>query len=175
MPTYRIDNTTSGLHLGDFAADSPKAALDAMARDAGCDDHAHACELTEDDGSDLCVTEIESPVTFTIDSTEGSHEFCDTHNGATLDHSGWLAFVQAARRDGGSGRKVRLVLAEGDSSFTLDVEISERFTTLSKEIAGRATWTAGVLDGAVEETMATQRLARMAEGYAWAMEVLADA
>ena len=43
---YKIENTTSGLIMGIYEADSEKAALDAMARDAGYDDYADLDEQT---------------------------------------------------------------------------------------------------------------------------------
>lgn len=56
--TYRISSRETGLVLGEYQAESPEAALDAMARDAGYRDHAHACETTETDGSELVVEEV---------------------------------------------------------------------------------------------------------------------
>lgn len=58
MTTYRITNRTSGLDLGTFAADSPPAALDAMARAAGYYNYEHACDVAPTDDRDLDVVEV---------------------------------------------------------------------------------------------------------------------
>ena len=60
MTTYEITNSTSGLVLGTYEATSPEAALDLMARDAGYNNHAHACAVTGDDGDDLLVCEVDA-------------------------------------------------------------------------------------------------------------------
>lgn len=59
MNTYRITNMTSGLTLGDYEGATSADALDTMARDAGYADHAAMCAVTESDGSDLRVREVE--------------------------------------------------------------------------------------------------------------------
>jgi hypothetical protein len=62
---YRITNATSGLCLGVYAGDSPAEALDAMARDAGYSDHAHATRSAGP--ADLVVEEAgETRMTYTV-------------------------------------------------------------------------------------------------------------
>jgi hypothetical protein len=58
MTTYSISNRISGIDLGRYTAETPKEALDALARDAGYEDHAEACRVTGEDASDLVVTEV---------------------------------------------------------------------------------------------------------------------
>jgi hypothetical protein len=58
MPIYSITSKTSGADLGTFHAADERHALDAMVRDAGCDDFADACERSGDDGSHLRVIEL---------------------------------------------------------------------------------------------------------------------
>lgn len=48
---YKI-TSVSGVEMGDYAGESPEAALDALARDAGYDNHAAQCEVTGADPSD---------------------------------------------------------------------------------------------------------------------------
>jgi len=40
MTTYRIENTSSGVILGEYEGDTPEQALDAQSRDAGYDSQA---------------------------------------------------------------------------------------------------------------------------------------
>ena len=55
MRYYKIENRVSGLVLGAYLADSAEGALDAMARDAGYADYAHACEAVDPDPSEFLV------------------------------------------------------------------------------------------------------------------------
>lgn len=60
MAKYSISNRVSGADLGTYEAESKAAALDAMAREAGYESHAAACEVTGEDGGDLVVVELET-------------------------------------------------------------------------------------------------------------------
>jgi len=53
---YHIYNSVSGLDMGVYDGDSPDDAKDALARDAGYDDYASACEVTGPDT--LLVTPV---------------------------------------------------------------------------------------------------------------------
>lgn len=58
MKAHRIKNTVSGLVLGVwFGCDDDAAALDAMARDAGYENHAAACEVAPVTDGELRVDE----------------------------------------------------------------------------------------------------------------------
>lgn len=54
---YNICNRDSGFDLGIFEADSPEAALDAMARDAGYANYRDACSITLDTPTDAELDE----------------------------------------------------------------------------------------------------------------------
>lgn len=49
MTRYEIANRQSAAILGIFEAETPEAALDLMAQDAGYRDYADACTVTEED------------------------------------------------------------------------------------------------------------------------------
>lgn len=59
MTKYLIENTRSGIILGEYQADSKEAALDAMARDAGYADYAEAQEVAPAGDGEILVTEVE--------------------------------------------------------------------------------------------------------------------
>jgi len=58
MTTYRITNTTSGVVLGDYSAETPSAALDAMAREAGYDNRAEAAAVAPVAVDEISVEEL---------------------------------------------------------------------------------------------------------------------
>ena len=56
MKKFEIENTTSGFSLGIFEANSEEQALEIMAKEAGYNSYAEACEVAP--GDDIVVTEI---------------------------------------------------------------------------------------------------------------------
>ena len=56
MATYRIENTSSGVILGEYEGVSEAEALDAMARYAGYSDYAAACIVAPVDDDEISVT-----------------------------------------------------------------------------------------------------------------------
>lgn len=92
MKTFRIENRASGLVLGEYEGDTQAEALDAMARDAGHTNFAAACEVTEEDGSDLIVTEV--AVLAEGDEVEaGKPGTEDYDTGTVLEIDGDRAFI----------------------------------------------------------------------------------
>ena len=59
MATYRIENTHSGLILGDYKADSPKKALELLAQDSGYKTYAEMCEISSVIKGEISVCELE--------------------------------------------------------------------------------------------------------------------
>lgn len=66
MTTYRITNTTSGLHIGDYEASSAEEAGVAMLRDAG-----YADATADDLDSDLEIVEAPKPVAYQVITSKG--------------------------------------------------------------------------------------------------------
>lgn len=56
--TFQIENTISGLMLGTYEGETEAQALDAMARDAGYSDYAHACQVTPAEEGEIIATEV---------------------------------------------------------------------------------------------------------------------
>jgi len=56
--TYRIENAISGLDLGIYEGETPEAALDAMAREAGYRDYADAQRVAPAEAGEIVVTEV---------------------------------------------------------------------------------------------------------------------
>jgi hypothetical protein len=59
MQIYTITNTHSGHTLGSYRAATEAEALDMMARDAGCRDYAHACEIAAAQPGELLIEEVD--------------------------------------------------------------------------------------------------------------------
>lgn len=59
MRYWKIWNTMSGLFLGVFEAEDEEGALDAMSRDAGYRDFAHANEVAQFEEGELRVEEVD--------------------------------------------------------------------------------------------------------------------
>ena len=62
MNTYRIDNTISGTFMGTFEGIDERAALDAMARDAGCSDYAAACEIAPIQDGEILISDVTNKI-----------------------------------------------------------------------------------------------------------------
>lgn len=59
MAQWRISNTDSGAELGTYEGETADEALDTMAREAGYESHAAACEAVGDDGVHVEAVEPE--------------------------------------------------------------------------------------------------------------------
>lgn len=60
MARYQISNTVSGAVLGEYEAEDEQGALDALARDAGYESHAAACEVVPTKPGELAVERLEA-------------------------------------------------------------------------------------------------------------------
>jgi hypothetical protein len=60
MTTFRIENTISGVVLGDYEGATEAEALDAMARDAGYSDYAACCEVAPVKEGEISVKPIDA-------------------------------------------------------------------------------------------------------------------
>ena len=58
MALYEIFNIISGTSLGEYIAENPSDALDAMARDAGYKNYADACDVAPVLADEITVTKI---------------------------------------------------------------------------------------------------------------------
>lgn len=58
MHTYEIENTKSGIILGQYEGATEAEALDALARDAGYTDYADMCAVAPAANGEIVVTEI---------------------------------------------------------------------------------------------------------------------
>lgn len=76
LKSYRVSSKAGGVCLGTYFAASPSDALEVLAREAGYRSHAHACEVTGEDGSDLLIEEVpEDEVTAFYTYAKGTAAF----------------------------------------------------------------------------------------------------
>lgn len=122
MPRFDISNITSGQYLGEFEAADEAGARDALARDAGYTDYAHACETVG--FADLVVTKVEGryrtefpdfdpatlpPIPSDWEDTSWHNNTCPSFSPRGSDVAVYVNYLDETDRDWPGGKRYAVV------------------------------------------------------------------